>query len=186
MTRSVRFLSVAVLAILLAACAGTKSGKSPISGVEGNTVHTQLNFWVVEGEHETTNYRMGSMIPVNSEVRIVDTSANTITGEVADSGQPFTIINVAEYTKKDIKGIYDRYFGSSPRDLGGFRAAERDAIEAGEVEEGMSKDAVLVARGYPPAHETASTDMDSWRYWKGRHNTRIVRFEEGRVTSVQD
>lgn len=186
MTRSVRLLSVAVLAILLAACAGTKTGKSPISGVEGNTAHTQLNFWVVDGEHETTNYRMGSMIPVNSEVRIVDTSGRTITGEVTDSGERFTIINVADYSKEDIEGIYNRYFGSGPRDLGSFRAEERRAIENGEIEEGMSKDAVLVARGYPPAHETASTEMNSWRYWKGRHNTRIVRFENDRVTSIRD
>ncbi len=186
MARSARFLAVAVLAILLAACAGTQSAKSPISGVEGNTVHTRLNFWVVQGEHETTNYRMGSMIPVNSEVRIVATSGRTITGEVIDSGQRFTIINVAEYSKEDIEGIYDRYFGSSPRNLGGFRAAEREAIQAGEIEQGMSKEAVLVARGYPPAHETASTEMDRWRYWKGRHNTMVVRFENGRVASIKE
>lgn len=186
MARIARLLFVAAVGLLLVACAAVKNGKSPISEVEGSTVHTQLNFWVVQGEHETTNYRMGSMIPVNSEVRILDTSGSTITGKVTGSGQEFVIINVAEYSKEDIEGIYNRYFGSSPRDLGGFRAAEREAIKAGEVEQGMSKKAVLVARGYPPAHETASTEMNSWRYWKGRHNTRIVRFGNGGVTSVED
>lgn len=186
MARSVRILSVAVLAILLGACAAVKSGKSPIPEVEGKTVHTQLNFWVVEGEHETTNYHMGSMIPVNSEVRIVDTTASTITGEVIDSGRRFTIINVAEYSKEDIEGIYNRYFDSESRNLGRFSGAEREAIKAGDIEKGMSKDAVLVARGYPPAHRTASTEMNSWRYWKGRHNTMVVRFDNGRVASITE
>ncbi len=186
MTRSVKFLAVVALAIVLAACAKHRAAESPIPEVEGNTVHTQLNFWVFEGEHETTNYRMGSMIPVNSEVRIVDTTGRTITGEVTDSGQRFTIINVAEYTKKDLEGIYDRYFDATPRSLDGFSADEREAIEAGKIEEGMSKDAVLVARGYPPAHRTASTEVNSWRYWKGRHNTMVVQFEDGRVASIRE
>lgn len=186
MARSARILSVAVLAILLGACAAVKTGKSPIPEVEGKTVYTQLNFWVVEGEHETTNYHMGSMIPVNSEVRIADTTASTITGEVIDSGRRFTIINVAEYSKEDIEGIYNRYFDSEPRNVGRFSAAEREAIKAGDIEKGMSKDAVLVARGYPPAHRTASTEMNSWRYWKGRHDTMVVRFDNDRVASITE
>jgi len=50
----------------------------------------------------------------------------------------------------------------------------------------MSKDAVLVARGFPPAHETPSIRMDAWRYWKSGNDTRVVRFDGDRVSAVVD
>lgn len=190
MKRILRMATAAALAALIAACAGTGgsggAGGGAIEGVAGKTVYTQRNLWVIQGEHEATNYRMGEMIPVNSKVRIEGTGRRTIEATALDSGRSFTIVNVAEYTRQDIRGIYDRYFGASPVDMSGFTADERRAIEAGRVERGMSKDAVLIARGYPPAHATASIEQDEWRFWKGRHNTVLVRFDDGRVSSIKD
>lgn len=191
MTRIVRMALAAALAGLLAACAGNggaggSGGGAAIEGVAGKTVYTQRNLWVISGEHETTNYRRGEMIPVNSKVRIDGTGRRTIQATVLESGRSITVINVAKYTKKDIRGIYDRYFAVSPVDMSRFGADERRAIKAGRVERGMSKDAVLIARGYPPAHETPSTEQDEWRYWKGSYNTVLVRFDNDRVSSIKD
>jgi len=40
--------------------------------------------------------------------------------------------------------------------------SEKTAIEKGDVVLGMSKDAVITSRGFPPAHKTASLKLDSW------------------------
>lgn len=106
--------------------------------------------------------------------------------EVVDSGRRLKVVNVPGYTMVDIETIYDRYFGREPVDLGQFSAEARRAIENGEIETGMSKDAVLVARGYPPAHRTNVPEQNEWTYWQGTYNKRIVRFENGKVSSIKD
>jgi hypothetical protein len=50
----------------------------------------------------------------------------------------------------------------------------RDAIAAGRVALGMSKEQTIVALGYPPAHATPSLDDPQWRYWHTTHGTYLV------------
>jgi len=167
---------------ILAGCAG----KSPIPQKEGKTAVTQINMWSYKGELETTHYAVDTLIPVNSEVQIMDTSSKTITFRVVDTGMEVTLVNQQKYTGMGIDGIYDRYFGDSKVNLSQFNELERDAIESGRVVPGMSKDAVLVARGYPPAHRTPSLESDSWRYWQSRFNTIVVNFDDGKVVNIRN
>lgn len=190
MNHGIRIALASALAILLSGCSSGGAtlgmgGSSPIEDKEGQSVYTQRNLWFHEGEHEATNYAVSTRLPVNSEVTITATTAETISLKTSD-GKEYVIINVPDYTKKDIQGIYSRYFGPSKVDLSRFSGSERQAIRDGRIEKGMSKEAVLVARGYPPAHETPSTDSDEWRFWKSAHNTRIIRFENGQVASIKD
>lgn len=172
-------VAAAMLAIAVTGC-------SPLARFEGETVYTQRNLWVTDGVHETTNYRLGYRIPVNTEVRIGDTDERAIKVRVPETGERFIVINVRDHSRRDISAIYQRYFAPTPQDLARFTPGERDAIRDGEIEPGMSRDAVLLARGYPPAHETESIRMREWVYWKGGHDTVVVRFDDGRVTAVED
>ena len=167
---------------ILAGCAG----KSPIPQKEGKTAVTQINMWSYKGELETTHYAVDTLIPVNSEVQIMDTSSKTITFRVVDTGMEVTLVNKQKYTGMGIDGIYDRYFGDSKVNLSKFSDLEREAIENGRVVPGMSKDAVLVARGYPPAHRTPTLESDSWRYWQSRFNTIVVNFDDGKVVNIRN
>ena len=38
----------------------------------------------------------------------------------------------------------------------------------------MSKDAVLMAYGYPPDHKTPKLEDDTWSYWLGRSGAQRV------------
>ena len=60
------------------------------------------------------------------------------------------------------------------------------AIESGEVLKGMTKEQVLLARGYPPAHQTPSTDEDRWKFWSSRFVTEEIFFSNGRVVAGRD
>jgi len=177
-----KFMIALFATVVLAGCAG----KSPIPQTEGKTATTQINMWSYKGEIETTHYAVDTLIPVNSEVQILDTTGKTITFLVKDAGMEVTLVNKAKYTGMGIEGIYDRYFGDSKVSMSGFTKLERDAIENGRIVEGMSKDAVLVARGYPPAHETPSLEGDYWRYWQSRFDTIIVQFEDGKVVNIRN
>ncbi len=179
--RIAKTLWLAATCLVLTACAF-----SPIGEFEGETLYTQRNLWVTDGVHETTNYRVEYMIPVNTRVRIGDTNERVIKVSVPETGERFRVINIRKYTERDIETIFDRYFAAERQNLDAFRADEREAIESGEIERGMSKDAVLIARGFPPAHETPSIRMNEWRYWKSGNDTRVVRFDNDRVSEIVD
>jgi len=67
-----------------------------------------------------------------------------------------------------------------------FTALERTQIDNGTVAIGMSKDAVIVAIGYPPITETPNLDGNTWVYWSGRYNKFNVHFKDGKVSRIQD
>lgn len=185
MARSVvtRMAVLALAVFGLSAC----SSPSPIQDVEGKQVYTQLSMWADGDKHLTTNYSVGIHVPINTQVNILDTSAEEIVIEIPDlDNRTVTIINAAQHTQEDIQGIYNRYFGDQPVDLSRFGSSTREAIRAGEIREGMRKDAVLLARGYPPAHRTASTDQNEWMYWRNRFNRVAVHFENDRVSRIQN
>jgi hypothetical protein len=50
----------------------------------------------------------------------------------------------------------------------------------------MSKEAVLAAFGYPPAHATASIDANQWKYWENRFTNFLVTFNNNTVTDIGD
>jgi hypothetical protein len=161
---------------------------SPPTALEskvGQQLYTQVSFWTYKNQHDTVNYGVDRHIPINTPVTIVDISAKTVEFTLSDGGAERVLINTEKYTNKTMTEIFSRYFGSSKKSLQGFTRAERQAIKRGEVKKGMSKNAVLLARGYPPAHETPSTEADEWKYWKSRFNTTIVYFKNGKVSRIK-
>ncbi len=81
----------------------------------------------------------------------------------------------------------DRFLTSSdfPALTRGLTAGEIKAIKAGEAKVGMSKRAVLLSVGYPPEVATASTDLDTWKFWRDRFRTYSVKFTDGKVSSSE-
>jgi hypothetical protein len=54
-------------------------------------------------------------------------------------------------------------------------------IQQGIVEPGMTKQEVLMALGYPPAHRTPSIEQPIWTYWRNRWDVFMVYFDGDRV-----
>ena len=48
----------------------------------------------------------------------------------------------------------------------------------------MTKQQVIMALGYPPAHRTPSIDGPMWTYWANRWATFEVYFDGDRVSRV--
>lgn len=56
--------------------------------------------------------------------------------------------------------------GDDPRPrIARYPTAVRNAIAAGRLQKGMSREQAIVAVGYPPAEDHARPDAASWRYW---------------------
>jgi hypothetical protein len=91
-----------------------------------------------------------------------------------------TIVNIPNYSGETIAGIFERTFAEAPAAL-----QDSDAVRNGEVEVGMSKESVLLTRGYPPKHRTPSLDGVEWTYWHNRFKTVSVIFgSDGRVKRI--
>ena len=147
-------------------------------------MYTQCNMHAYKGRVDTVNYCVGIFIPVNSKVTLLESNSNKI--KFLYKGKTIVLLNREKYSGQDIGQIFNRYFGKKKVNLNKFTKKERKAIKNGEVTKGMSKKAVLVALGHPPAHKTPSLESNEWKYWKNRWNTIIVIFKKGKVVSIRD
>ncbi len=137
------------------------------------------------GKHSTVNYRRGKFLPVNTPVTFIRYTANSIYIRLPDD-ETICIYNVTAYSGENLNGIFKRTLSTSKIDLNEFTQEEQKAIKFGEVRIGMSKQAVLVAVGYPPKHKTVSLESNHWRYWRHRYGTFVVEFENDSVVNIRN
>jgi hypothetical protein len=163
---------------------GSSSADAPLF-TEGDKAYTKCGMFFEGGVHRTTNYQKGVFIPVNTEVVLGDYNSNSIVF-TSSAGVRLKIENVEDFSGEKITGIYGRAFDKSKTDLSKFTKTECEHIAGGEVDVGMSKAAVIVAIGYAPKHKTPSLSSNAWRYWRNRFNTFIVRFNDDKVTKIED
>jgi hypothetical protein len=145
-------------------------------------VYTQVGLWTEKSSIIATNYSRGEFIPVNSPVKIMKIRSAYVTLKYGDS---VLYLKNTKYTKLDIYQLFARTFDSEKVDLEKFDEKEREAILFGDVIIGMSKDAVITSRGYPPAHQTSSLASNSWKFWESRFNTIVYRFRNDRVFQIK-
>lgn len=169
------------LAVVLWGC-----GPAPLEQHHGDTYFTQVGMWVNGNRTNTANYSQGIFIPVNTRVEIIKSNAELIVFKVPDrNNMQVQLINETNYSGEDIKGLFQRRFGEDQVNLDRFSRSVQQNIRNGSVEPGMSKKAVILARGFPPAHGTASLDSDTWKYWNSSFNTILVHFSDNRVSNIE-
>ncbi len=148
-------------------------------------MYTQFNmhYNISRGHNiiDTTNYQVGFLIPVNSEVTMEDVNTKQLTFLL--NGKKIILRDIKKYSGLDISTIASKYFSTRKVNLSKFTANERKAIQVASVVPGMSKNSVLVSLGIPPQHRTPTLKMNTWTYWKNRWATFIVSFKNGKVIS---
>jgi hypothetical protein len=147
---------------------------------------TRFSFHEEDGKYLTTNYARGTLVPINTPVHVVAISHRKIALKRLDNGEPITVENVEKYSRKTMDQFASLLLSSEKTPVDRLAPPIAAAIEAGEMRKGMTKEQVLLARGYPPAHETPSTDDDRWKYWSSRFVTQTIGFTNGRLTEGRD
>jgi hypothetical protein len=133
------------------------------------------------------NYGVDTLIPVNTKVEVISIGGwGGLTFRLIDSDTTLKLKNKRHSGLSDEEWAH-KHFGEQKVDLNQFSKAERDAIASGEVRAGMSKEAVIVSRGYPPAHKTPSLESSSWLFWSNKWNKIQVNFgSDDRVSDIKD
>jgi len=157
----------------------------------GERVHVRVNLWY-DKDHRilSTNYHTGHIVPAGTEVMITEITNRIIRFEVAENKNPYFILNVKRHSMNaTTKDLMDMLFSNeNPVGPGTlfdrFTEEEKRNIRFGTLEEGMSRDAVLMAYGYPPRHQTSSLKNHIWVYWDTRWSKKMLYFEDDRVFMV--
>lgn len=134
-------------------------------------LYTSCNLWYERPDAMyCVNYKKGAIIPAGTEVRniYIGKGARAIRTAIkftfAETGQEFSILYQDKFHPGiSIESFKDRLFTSKNFDelTSGFTQDEINSIKQGTVSIGMSKKAVLVSYGYPPEHETFSTESNT-------------------------
>lgn len=148
--------------------------------------YTRVGFYYENGTHKTTNYLLGTRVPINTEVEVLKKKACCILIRIVDGGAKVKVENVKEFSGEDIDGIFDRMFSRHATDLSEYSPGQVKLIMTGTFEPGMTKEQVIQSIGYPPKHRTPSLDSTSWRYWRNRFDTVSLYFKDGVLDHTLD
>ncbi|MGB2984497.1 MAG: hypothetical protein WBE26_01330, partial [Phycisphaerae bacterium] len=186
---------VALLLLVSAHTVGPTLGQAPegpqeVESREPAKIYTTYNLWVEKpDEISSLNYKRGALIPAGTEVAEVRVTGSKkkplIKFTTAKDGKACAILFIKKYHPSlTAEAFKERLFTGKPfkKLTEGLLEMETEAIRKGELVGGMSKRAVLIARGYPPGHKTPSTESNTWLYWDSRFKSKAIHFgEDGRT-----
>ena len=145
----------------------------------GKEYYTRYNFMYERGTHLTTNYWRGDLVPVNSKVKLVSIDDEMV---IEVNGEEVEFDNAEKFTKRNISEIASELLSPKPIALNKVPEDFIEDVKIGNMRLGMTKEQVLMTRGYPPRHKTPSTDANRWIYWSSRFVNRTLVFKDGKLT----
>lgn len=156
--------------------------------IEGDTqVYTLTNLHPDErrGLLYSLNYQQDGLLPVCTQVNVDSVDQRELRFTVGATGRQYRYL-FTRHMRDAIDMHMNRYFGPNCPDLTALSDADRAGIQQGQVFQGMSKQGVILAIGYPPEHATPSLDSDQWSYWRNSHSRFLVYFVDGVVSGIQN
>lgn len=183
-----------------------KNSKVTLENVgENQTFYTQVNMWyykksaygrstsndpttsdafISDYTISSTNYQFGELLPINSEIKILKLDVNKIFFEY--QGQSIGFVRTKHSKHKSLNQLFERTFAKTQVDLTQFSEKALNEIIEGKVEPGMTKDALILSRGYPPEHRTNDLALNQWYYWKSVHNSIKLTFDGEVLKKILD
>jgi hypothetical protein len=171
-------------------CPGPKI-ESPLNG---QFRYTCCNIRYEKNEITDVNYQQGGIIPYGTRVQIIEVKKNAV--KFLPEGHPeMTLVYRHGRKVYPFEQYVDRIFLTEPPRLSAAPVASskkkgakapsankfEKQIQQGIVEPGMTKQEVLMALGYPPAHRTPSIEQPIWTYWRNRWDVFMVYFDGDKV-----
>jgi hypothetical protein len=155
----------------------------------GNNLHADLG----NNKVSSVNYQVrGDLIPWGTEVRIVRVTRKYLVFEDVAKRRQYrygfywktrTTVPMLEHVNR----VFLENVDELKKQVDAMSDTDKDGIYEGRVKPGMSREAVLVAIGYPPEfanREELLTDRE-WLYWINRFEKMVVGFgRDGLVNRI--
>lgn len=175
------------MVVAVMALAGCRHAPPPeVTGrYQGRALFTCCNIHYESDEVSDANYYVGSTVPFGTPVTVENVTAHSVT--FVAEGTKITLLHRYGQEQESMQQYFDKMLlaeDPKPR-VAGLAQSVQDAIREARVEQGMTREQVITALGYPATHKTPSTAAREWTYWFNRWVTYKVAFDEsGRVTNV--
>jgi len=182
---------ILALVVFIAAGFGMQVVVAEEDSPVGKTYYTQVNIWFEKPKKiYGTNYHVGAIIPVGTKVKITEIRSSKLYFTDLKTNIKYRIINKTKHNNITMTDLLNKWFSKTDIMAAGgkfskFSEKEQKAIRIGIVENGMSKDAVLMAYGYPPTIRTTSLESDRWTYWRNRWITQVANFTDNKVSNFR-
>jgi len=140
----------------------------------------------------SANYHEDHLLPAGTEVVITEISDPVVRFQVVAGGEVYVVMNVnrdfMNITRDDLMTrLFSRDNPLAPgTPFETFTEEEKENVLSGTVAEGMGRDAVLMAYGYPPGYQDSSLRSELWVYWDSRWSKKMLYFQDDRVVQVAD
>ena len=152
-----------------------------IQRYNGDRPHLSLGYFMFErGKHATTNYWRGELVPLNTEVTLVSVRGKKMVLDM--DGVKVTFVNARKHTQRGTAKIASELLSPTKIPLERLPEELREDILSGVMRLGMTKEQVLMTRGYPPRHKTSSIKANIWVYWSNKFVKRSLVFRKGKLT----
>ncbi|MDD9195680.1 hypothetical protein PVK62_07480 [Aliivibrio sp. S3MY1] len=183
---------LATAAIILSGCAGVIPLTDKVTGEDliqtNKPVYTLVNLHPDEKRMKlySVNFQQDGLIPVCTQVNIVDVTNKNLTFKISSTDKQYNLTK--HKSSPDFSKYLSHYFGTECNNskIKKLSALDQKGIKKGVVTEGMTKEGVKYAIGFPPEHKTPDLNSNKWRYWKNRFNTFNVEFKDNKVSNIID
>ena len=132
-----------------------------------------------------TSPRGGSLLPICTPVTLERIRGRQIVFRADTTGMRYSYV-LHRSTRSPIEDHVQRYFGTECPNIAGMTPEDQAGIQNGQVYQGMTKQGVIMALGYPPEHQTPTLDGDVWRFWATGNGSFEVYFTGGVVTGIRN
>lgn len=153
-----------------------------VKPIAGQNYFTRFTLHYEGGEYDNTNYSRGELLPINTAVTVVAIGKKKLVLKRLDNGQELKVANKEKYTLKTADEFAGLMLSSEKTTLDRLPPKVAEAVSSGEMRKGMTKELVLMTRGYPPVHETPSLEQDRWVFWSSRFVKLTIVFADGRLS----
>ncbi len=137
--------------------------------------------WISDSNYEESGK---TMIPLGTPAKVTGYGRNRVYVQFPEGAQELgndysRNLRPEEFARRYIvaENPLDKVVNLPPK----FQAA----IKSARVTNGMTREQVVMALGWPMASENPHLDLDTWRYWRWTFDAFTVRFDpQGRVAEV--
>jgi len=129
----------------------------------------------------TTNYARGTLLPINSLVTLESIGPKKMS-LVLESGEGITVALAEKFSLRSLEEIAVEMLADRKVPVDRLGKELSRAITQGTMRLGMTREQILMTRGYPPRHKTPSLDNDRWVYWSSRFVHRTLVFQDDILT----
>ncbi len=131
------------------------------------------------------SYAAGPMLPAGTRVTVVKVGHSGIQFQPEGSEATYTL--TFSYGQYEISAY--QYFHGILRDTNPMESVKAtgpiaEGIEQGRLVNGMTKEEALIARGYPPAHQTPNLKANEWVYYDTPGFVDRVVFVDDKIQSI--